>query len=211
MTDPNKTLIAVLLDRSGSMMTVKSATEKGFDDFIADQRDKDGVATVTLAQFDDAYELVYSDVPVADVPALQLIPRGSTALYDAVGKLTTDVGATLAATPEDQRPGTVLVVIMTDGHENASKEWTHEAVQKLITEQQDRWQWTYLFLGASIDAVDVGAAMGIARANSLRYSPANTAETFGVVSRAATNTRSGKSFSGFSSSDREEAVGGNTP
>lgn len=208
MTDPNKTLIAVLLDRSGSMMSVKADTEGGFDQFIADQRTQPGAATVTLAQFDSEYELVYSDVPVADVPSLQLSPRGGTALYDGVGKLVTDVGAKLAATPEPERPGTVLVVILTDGHENMSTEWTHTAVQELIRQQQDQWAWTFMFLGATLDAVEVGAGMGIAAANSMHYSTTATAETYGVLSRATTNMRSGKSFEGFDATDRTTAAGG---
>ncbi|WP_405137557.1 vWA domain-containing protein [Nocardia sp. NBC_01388] len=208
MTDTGKTLIAVLLDRSGSMAAVRSDTEGGFDQFIRDQREKPCTAAVTLAQFDNEYELVYSDVPVADVAPLKLVPRGMTALYDGIGKLTTDIGAKLSATPEDERPGSVLVVVLTDGHENASSEWTHDAVQALIRQQQDQWKWTYLFLGATLDAVQTGVSMGIARANSMHYSTNSTRETFDVLSRAATNVRGAGAFTGFSDADRKAAAGG---
>jgi uncharacterized protein YegL len=206
MTDPKKTLIAVLLDRSGSMAAAKADTEGGFDQFIAKQREQPGAATVTLAQFDHKYELVYSDTPIADVPPLDLEPRGRTALYDGIGKLTTDIGEALKATPEDQRPGTVIVVILTDGHENASREWDRYAIKDLIQQQQDRWQWTYIFLGATLDAVDTGDAMGIPRGHSMSYTQNNTAETFSVMDSAATATRAG-TFTGFSTADREAASG----
>lgn len=213
MTDSTKTLIAVLLDRSGSMQAVKTDTEGGFNAFIREQRAQIGVGTasVTLAQFDHEYELVYADVPLAEVPPLCLVPRGTTALYDGIGKLSTDVGAKLAAMPEDQRPGTVIVVVLTDGHENASREWTHKAVQALIGEQQDRWGWMYLFLGATLDAVDVAAGMGIPQGNAVAYAAASTEATFGVLSRATSNARRGTGFAGFSDEDRRTAAGDGPP
>ena len=92
MTDPQRTLIAVLLDRSGSMQAIKDDTEGGFNAFVEQQRNEPGEARVTLAQFDTHYEVVYADRPIADVPPLDLQPRGMTALYDALGRLITDVG-----------------------------------------------------------------------------------------------------------------------
>jgi hypothetical protein len=171
VTDPQRALIAVLLDRSGSMESIKSDTEGGFNAFIAEQRKGSGSLDVraTLAQFDTAYEVVYSNRPVADVPPLQLQPRGMTALYDAVGQLITDVGAELAALPEDQRPGRVTVVVLTDGHENSSREWSHEAVSKVIARQERDYAWDFVFLGANMDAVEIGAKLGFAPDKSLTY------------------------------------------
>lgn len=206
MTDPDKTLIAVLLDRSGSMMSVKTDTEGGFDQFIADQRSKPGSVAVTLAQFDTEYELVYSNLPIAQVPRLELTPRGSTALYDGIGKLSTDVGTELAATPHDQRPAAVLVVILTDGYENASREWDHAGVRALIRQQTEVWKWTYLFLGADLSAVPTAVSLGIDRSQALHYSPSSTAETFNVAAAAVSRVRGG-TFVGFTDHDRD-IVGG---
>ena len=125
MTDDNRVLIAVLLDRSGSMSSIKTDTEGGFAAFIDQQRGLNRDVRVTLAQFDTEYDVVYADRPLADVPPLALEPRGATALYDAIGRLVSDVGAELAAQPEEERPGAVIVVVLTDGHENSSREWTH--------------------------------------------------------------------------------------
>lgn len=169
MTDSQKALIAVLLDRSGSMEAIKSDTEGGFNAFVDDQRKQPGDAHVTLAQFDTEYEIVYSDRRIADVGRLDLQPRGMTALYDSLGHLITDVGAELAATPQADRPGKVIVVVMTDGHENSSREWTHEAVSKAIKRQERDYSWEFIFLGANMDAVAIGQQLGFAADRSMTY------------------------------------------
>ena len=84
MTNPNKTLIAVLLDRSGSMTTIKEDVEGGFNAFIAEQKKVEGTCRVTLAQFDNTYDVVYTDKDINDVPSLDLQPRGMTALLDSI-------------------------------------------------------------------------------------------------------------------------------
>jgi len=169
MTNPNLTHLYFLLDRSGSMNTIVEDTQGGFDAFIADQRANPGECRVTLAQFDTTYEEVYADRPIAEVPPLDLQPRGMTALLDSIGRLVTDAGARLAALPEDQRPGTVVVGIMTDGLENSSREWTHERVKALIEQQTRDYAWQFLYLGADQDAVEVGASIGVSRDHAVTY------------------------------------------
>lgn len=169
MTDTNKTLIAALLDRSGSMQGIAADMRGGFDSFIAKERGQTGATVVTLAQFDDRYDIVYTDRPVDSVPPLTLEPRGMTALLDAIGRFVTGVGAGLAALPEDERPGDVTVLVMTDGHENASAEWTVESVRALIAQQETVYGWDFVFLGANMDAVEVGTNLGFAPGKSLTY------------------------------------------
>ena len=169
MTNPNYTDISVLLDRSGSMHAIKTDTEGGFAAFIEEQKKTPGRCQVTLAQFDDQYEVVYSDQPLASVPALHLQPRGSTALLDAIGRLITSTGERLAAMPEADRPGSVIVVIMTDGLENASREFTGAAVKGLIAEQSEKYGWTFVYLGANQDAIAVGESLGVNRDRSMTY------------------------------------------
>ena len=158
MTDPQRALIAVLLDRSGSMESIKTDTEGGFDAFIAEQRKESLDIRVTLAQFDTEYDVVYANRPVSDVPPLELQPRGMTALYDAVGRLVTDVGAELAALPDEERPARVTVVVLTDGHENSSREWTHKAVGKAIRRQERDYAWDFVFLAPDRLADKIGRA-----------------------------------------------------
>ena len=169
MTDANKTLIAALLDRSGSMRDIAADMCGGFDSFIAKERGQAGTTLVTLAQFDDRYDVVFTDRPIDAVPALTLEPLGMTALLDAIGRFITEVGTGLAALPEDERPSAITVLVMTDGHENASREWTSEAVRALIAQQESVYGWDFVFLGANMDAVEVGTNLGFAPGKSLTY------------------------------------------
>lgn len=169
MTDSNKTLIAALLDRSGSMSSSKQATEDGWRELITEQRGEPGHCEVTLAQFDTEYEVLYPRTDIAAVPEFVVEPRGRTALLDATGRFITEIGEQLAALPEDERPGMVICLIMTDGFENASRHWSWEGIKALITQQRDVYGWQFIFLGANIDAVEVGARMGVGAHDSLTY------------------------------------------
>jgi hypothetical protein len=210
MTDADLTLIAALLDRSGSMQSIKSDTEGGFDAYIEQQRGVPKRIEVTLARFDTEYEPVYANRPIAQVPPLELQPRGMTALYDAVGRLITDVGAELAGRPENERPGTVIVVVLTDGHENSSREWTHEAVRALITQQQELYSWNFLFLGANMDAVETGSRMGFRRQDSITYAaaPEAVAGVFGAAAAYSERLQvpdPAGAPRGFTDAEREQA------
>src|SRR5688572_4072309 len=123
MVDTEKTEIVVVLDRSGSMSCVRTDMEGGFNEFIKKQKEVAGDCAVTLVQFDDKYEVVYEAKPLNDVPNLNLVPRGSTALLDSLGKTINSVGYRLKNTPESKRPGRVLFLVITDGHENSSSEF----------------------------------------------------------------------------------------
>ena len=192
MTNQNLTHIYLLLDRSGSMQSIKTDTEGGFAAFVEEQKRTPGECHVTLAQFDNHYEVVYSDRPIADVPALDLQPRGSTALLDAMGKLITDSGARLAALSEAERPGTVIVAIMTDGHENASQEWTHPAIKALVEQQTGQWGWQFLYMGADQDAIEVGRNIGVAAANSVTYGRGKSREVFANISDKVSTVRNAR-------------------
>lgn len=189
MTDPNLTHLYFLLDRSGSMQSIKDDTEGGFNAFIEEQRSQSGRCRVTLAQFDDQYEEVYRDRPVADVPPLQLAPRGSTALLDSIGRLVGEAGQRLAAMPEHERPGVVVVGIMTDGHENASRELTHPQVKAMIERQTKDYGWQFLYMGADQDAIEVGSSIGVAATNSMTYSRGRVAAAMAATSRNIGRTR----------------------
>jgi hypothetical protein len=169
MTDNNTALIAALLDRSGSMQDIAADMRGGFDAYIAKEHAQPGTTLVTLAQFDDAYEIVYQNRDAGSVPPLVLEPRGCTALLDSIGRFVTEVGSRLAELPEDERPGDITVLVMTDGYENASTEWTVEAVRALISQQETGYAWDFVFLGANMDAVDIGTNLGFAPGKSLTW------------------------------------------
>jgi hypothetical protein len=192
MTRSDLTHIYFLLDRSGSMQSIKSDIEGGFQAFVDEQRAGGGECHATLAQFDDVYELVYADRPIADVPPLDLRPRNMTALHDAIGKLVTEAGQKLEAIKPAERPGTVIVAIMTDGLENASKEWTGASVKALVDQQTNVFGWSFLYMGADQDAIEVGESLGIARAHAVTYSRGKSQEAMAMASGKIAKLRSAR-------------------
>ena len=207
MTNSNKTAIAVLMDRSGSMGMIRDDAQGAINAFIEDQRKQPGECTVRLAQFDDRYEDVYKSTNINDVKDYVLSPRGMTALTDGIGKLVVDFGQELAALPEDERPGTVIVVIVTDGMENASREYTSDAVKALIEEQKSKYNWDFVFLAAGQDAIATGASYGFNAGQSLTFDPNNIAGSVAMASSYTTHTRSsGVGSYTFTDEDRETAV-----
>ena len=189
MTDPAYTDITMVLDRSGSMQSIRDDTIGGFDAFLADQRTQPGRCTVSLVQFDNEYEEVYVGRELADVPGLTLVPRGSTAMLDAIGRAVNATGARLAALPEERRPGTVIVGVMTDGLENASREFSHREVKALIEQQEQVYGWTFMYLGANQDAIEVGASIGVARDRALTYAGPKVAAAMGAYSASVRSLR----------------------
>ena len=164
------------------MSAIADDTVGGFAAFVRDQRSVAGRCRLSLAQFDDSYERVYAAVDIQDVPPLDLQPRGSTALHDAMIRLIGEAGAELAALPEDQRPGTVLVAVLTDGHENSSREATGAMVKELVERQQRQWGWQFTYLGANQDAVLTAHGLGIRAEDALTYAAGNVDAAFSVQS-----------------------------
>lgn len=192
MTDPTYTHVFFLLDRSGSMQSIKSDTEGGFAAYIEELAKGDGTCRVSLAQFDTSYDHVFHDIDVRAVRPISLEPRGGTALLDAIGRMVHEAGSFLAGKPEEQRPGTVIVGIMTDGMENSSQEWTYDAVRRLIEQQEGQYSWTFMYMGADQDAIEVGARMGIAADRSITYNRGNVRRSMGVMGASAQRYRQAK-------------------
>ena len=166
------TEIAFVLDRSGSMQSMTEHAIAGFNAFLRDQQQCEGEARLTLVLFDDQYEVPCASLPVSEVVELDtttFVPRGSTALLDAIGRTVTELGARLAAMPEADRPGQVIVAILTDGFENASKEFTWRKIQGMIRHQEQNYSWKFLFLGANADSIASATQMGISAANVAQY------------------------------------------
>ena len=145
--------ITMVIDRSGSMQSIRTDAEGGINSFIEQQKQEPGETLLTLVQFDTEYEFVHSGVPVKQIPAFTLVPRGSTALLDAVGRAINETGARLAATAESQRPALVVFVIVTDGAENSSREFTRDQIRTLVEHQQSAYKWQFTFLAANQDAL----------------------------------------------------------
>lgn len=199
--------LVVVLDRSGSMSSTKQDAIGGFNQFVADQKALPGEATLTLAQFDDQYEVIHKFKDIREVPPLTdetFQPRGSTALLDAIGRTVNEVGAQLAAMPESRRPARVLLAVITDGGENASREFSREKVFDMLKHQQEKYQWAVTFIGSNQDAIAVGGSLCVLTSACLTY----TASGFGTraatksLSAATARYRSGQAFN-YSESDKQ--------
>ena len=128
--------ITLVVDRSGSMEQIREDAEGGVNSFISQQAKEPGEALLTLVQFDTEYEFLHTGVPIQNVPRYELVPRGMTALLDAVGRAINETGERLAKMPQPDRPGLVIFVVMTDGQENSSKEFNKSQVKEMIERQQ---------------------------------------------------------------------------
>jgi ADP-ribosylglycohydrolase len=157
-----------LLDRSGSMASIAEYVVSGFDGFFASQRAEAGDATVTVVQFDDMdrHDVIVDARPIGKVTSIgdRFEPRGMTPLYDAIALLL-DRAERHGGDDADQ-----LVVILTDGHENASGEWTHQRLFRRIAKLRDRG-WTFVFLGANQDSYAVGDQMAMPAGNVSSFRP----------------------------------------
>lgn len=211
-------LVNVVLDRSGSMSSCKTSTISGYNEYLKGLKaDTESNYSVTLIQFDSPGQspeltVSYTDKPLGDVPELSkktYEPRGMTPLYDAIGECIRRVEAKSRA---------VFTVIITDGMENASTEFTQESIRKLIKEKEAEG-WKFVFLGANIDSAAVGGSMGIAVGDCADYSPAHAMSMFASVStsnlRYAAASRSygvgtaqAMCASNFTEEEREANMGG---
>lgn len=179
----NLTEIAFILDRSGSMKSVKEAAITGFNEFLKSQQNVEGQARLTLVLFDNEYLVPLDGIPVQEAVPLDAstyVPRASTALLDAIGTTIDNLGSRLAAIPEPERPGQVIVAILTDGQENSSQKFTWPDISRRILEQTNTYKWQFLFFGANQDAIATAASMSIAAANASCY----TSDSAGTRSSA---------------------------
>lgn len=174
-----KTEIAFILDRSGSMASMTSAAIEGFNEFLQGQQqtlDNKGQpmpADFTLILFDNEYLPLYHRAPISTVPPLNhesFQPRGSTALLDAIGRCIDELGATLAALPESERPQKVIIAILTDGEENCSHQYSLSGIHEKITHQKNVYSWDFLFLAANQDAISTATRMGVSEACVANFS-----------------------------------------
>lgn len=180
--------LTLVIDRSGSMASCRSDAEGGVNEFIRKQKELPGDCIFSLVQFDDKYEFVHKAQAIRFVePSYHLEPRGWTALLDAVGRSIVEAGTRLKAIDESQRPGLVVFVIVTDGQENSSREFTKAKVKEMIEHQQSAYKWQFTYLGANQDAFTEAGQIGIKFDAIANYSAEKTSG--GILAANANVTR----------------------
>ena len=168
----NRTELAFILDRSGSMCGLEADTIGGYNAMLEKQKKEAGEAIVTTVLFDDQYELLHDRIDlrgIAPITDREYYVRGSTALLDAIGKTIQTIANIQKRTAPEFRADRVLFVITTDGHENASREYSYSKVKALLERQKKQYGWEFLFLGANIDAIATAQQFGIEADRAVDY------------------------------------------
>jgi uncharacterized protein YegL len=195
--------IGIVVDRSGSMAAMRDELTAGVNVFITEQR-KLGPAHVIVSQFDDKIELVV-EADILQVPVFgreHFVPRGSTALLDGIGSMIRTIEERVPAGTLDATAAPVIV-ILTDGEENASSEFNRESLFELISAKR-QLGWTFTFMGANQDAISVGRSIGLPQGTCVTYlgTPQGQEAAWSSCSAQVSRVRSGKADGVFSPAER---------
>jgi uncharacterized protein YegL len=192
-----KTEIVFILDKSGSMSGLEKDTIGGFNSLLKKQQKEEGAATVTTVLFDHRYEVLHDRLEIGAINAMtekEYYVEGTTALLDAVGRSINKIGNVQKNSKKEARADKVLFVIITDGMENASHEYSYKKISSMIENQKNKYDWEFLFLGANIDSEKVAKDIGIDASNAVNYhsDSEGTEITYAAVERAVSDIRKGK-------------------
>jgi len=188
------THVLMIVDMSGSMGDLAADVRVGFNTYVTDLADQPGTYRLTATLFDQRYMPLCADAELSAVPKLtpaNYSPAGMTALLDAVGRTVGDFETRVQLGGTDR----VLVVIQTDGHENASTEWTWEAIQRLIKDREATGRWSFVYLGAGADTWSQASRMGVDRNSYVNTSATSrgTRSTYDGLTRGTVSFAAGAS------------------
>jgi uncharacterized protein YegL len=186
--------IICLLDRSGSMASLKNDMVNGLKTFVAEQKKLPGECLFTLVQFDSTeYKTVYDARPIDKVEDIDLIPGGATPLLDSLGRLIEDTGKRFKIMREDERPQHIVFMIITDGEENASMRFSRHQIREMIKVQSETYNWHFTYLGANQDAFQEAHSIGIPRESTITFQAnlMGTQSMYNSASNATSMLRSG--------------------
>lgn len=196
----NRTELVFILDKSGSMSGLESDTIGGFNSMLKKQKKEAGEAVVTTVLFDDRYQLLHDRFDIRSIRPMtenEYFVEGSTALLDAMGKTIRKIANVRKNGGKGVQADKVLFVIITDGMENSSREYSHGQIRKMIKHEKKKHGWEFLFLGANIDAAAAAESYGIGadRAASYLADSAGTSLNYKVVNSAISELRAGSRIS----------------
>ncbi|MCH3950993.1 MAG: VWA domain-containing protein [Acidaminococcus sp.] len=168
----NKTELVFILDKSGSMGGLESDTIGGYNTMLEKQKKVDGTCTVTTVLFNQSNQILHDRIDIRAIEPLtekDYTVGGGTALLDAIGTTIHKISAVQKHTAKDYRADNVLFVIITDGMENSSCEYSPHRIRKMIKERQEKYGWEFIFLGANIDAEETAEGFGIKADHAADY------------------------------------------
>lgn len=216
MTDLNLTHLEILVDASGSMMNNRFESQQGFELFVRKQRKLSGRCSVSLSGFSSGLQNYYREVDINQVAKIDTRPRGSSALYDCLARTIDELGRSLASRPESCRPATVIVLVVSDGVDNASTGYTAAEISRLVRHQSEGYRWKFIYLGSGHDAIAAGKQIGIAEQFCLSFRKERATAAYSAAAelaaafRQATSSNGGEPGSGlpvgFSEKQRQQAV-----
>ena len=186
--------LVFILDKSGSMSGLESDTIGGFNSLLEKQKDGKGDVSVTTVLFNDDYQLLHDHVSIHEVSPLtsdNYFVGGTTALLDAIGKTIHDLINLQKRRGRKHAANKVMIVIITDGLENSSREYSYRKIKELISTEQEKYGWEFLFLGANIDAAKVAGDVGIRKERATNYhaDSKGTSLNYQVLSDAVKSVR----------------------
>lgn len=207
--DEKYTHIAMIIDRSGSMNSCWSDVAEGYKSIVKQNKKQEGKCTFTVATFDDQYDLLEDFTDIKAVKSeLDVQPRGTTALLDAIGQTIKSVKKRIKGMEEADKPAKVMFVIQTDGHENSSKEYSKAKIKKMIDKRTEKDGWEFQFIGGDLESVREAASWGIKAVNTSTYNTENAGNTFDWIGTKMCMVRSASmddyaATVAFNSTDKE--------
>lgn len=191
--------VLFVIDASGSMCNLADDTIGGFNGFIDRQRRLDGKAKVTTTLFNTKSTILYSGVDISEVEKLTektYQTGGMTALLDAVGETISTAQDRIDETPAEKRMDKVIVVIITDGQENASCKYTRDQIKKMVEHQTKGHGWEFVFLGANIDSFAESSGIGVTKSMDFAFTNEGLTTAYAAVDCAVSSLRATGSVSG---------------
>lgn len=164
--------LVFILDRSGSMSGLEEQTIGGFNRLISEQKEVKSEAIVSTVLFDDAFEVIHNRLPIQRIESMtskEYYVRGSTALLDAIGRSIVKIRHIHQKLDEEAKPEKTLFFIITDGMENASKEFDYTHIKDYIELQKEKYGWEFIFMGANIDAIKTAKKFGVDSNRAVQY------------------------------------------
>ncbi len=192
----NLTELVFILDKSGSMSGLEADTIGGYNAMLEKQKAAEGEAHITTVLFDNNYKLLHDRIDIKAVSSItekEYYVGGSTALLDAIGRTINKIDNVQKHTEENYRADKILFVIITDGMENASREYSCGKVKTMVERHKEKYGWEFIFLGANIDAAETAGRFGISadRAQNYHADSKGTQLSYKVVSETIYKFRKG--------------------